>query len=141
MTQYLHRQRLMQALLFGIGVGLLVSILAAVFGIPLLWSAVLGVSIVLGIGIAGARFTSRHNPRLEAMELLPAIIAVAEGDNASRSQVETALARLEQHNIRLTVPVHALWAGQRDPAVLTAGLAEFERTLMQQALLLLDKPA
>ena len=54
--------------------------------------------------------------------LLQAIAAVAQGDDGPRESIEAALPQLEQNGWQLTAPVHRLWAGERDPAALTAGL-------------------
>jgi hypothetical protein len=46
------------------------------------------------------------------------------------------LERLEDHGFHLSTAVHALWAGQRDPAVLTAGLDATDTALIGRILAL-----
>ena len=54
--------------------------------------------------------------------LLEAIAAVARGDDGPREQIEAMLPQLEQNGWQLTDAVHRLWAGERDPEALTAGI-------------------
>ncbi len=54
--------------------------------------------------------------------LLEAIAAVARGDDGPREQIEAVLPQLEQNGWQLTDAVHRLWAGERDPEALTAGM-------------------
>ncbi|HEU4325001.1 MAG TPA: tetratricopeptide repeat protein [Roseiflexaceae bacterium] len=69
--------------------------------------------------------------------LFKAITEVAQGDDRPRAEVEIALADLNQHALGLTSIVGALWAGERDPAVLTAGLDEPYATLIRRTVALL----
>jgi hypothetical protein len=54
--------------------------------------------------------------------LLEAIAAVARGDDGPREQIEAVLPQLEEQGWQLTAAVHRLWAGERDPEALTAGI-------------------
>jgi hypothetical protein len=69
---------------------------------------------------------------------LQAITAMARGGNAPHSQIEAALSQLEAQDFHLTAAVQAIWAGQRDPAVLTAGLDDTDTKLVQRILALLS---
>lgn len=69
--------------------------------------------------------------------LLHAIAVIALGDNALCPQTEAALVQLEQRGYHLTAAAHAIWGGQRDPAVLTMGLRETDIVLVQRVLALL----
>ena len=60
--------------------------------------------------------------RREAFEPLLQGIAAAASDAGLRGQIEPVLADLEEKGWRLRDPAHRLWAGERNPAALTAGL-------------------
>jgi len=69
--------------------------------------------------------------------LLEAIAAVARGDDGPRAQIEAELPQLEENGWELTDAVHRLWAGERDPAALTAGLDDQDAALVRHILQLL----
>jgi hypothetical protein len=76
---------------------------------------------------------------MEQLEpLLHAIAAVARGDDTPRPQVEAILVQLEALGFHLAATVEAIWAGQRDPAVLTADLDATDTALAQSVLALLS---
>jgi hypothetical protein len=61
-------------------------------------------------------------------------IAAAAGDAGLRGEIEPVLARLEENGWRLRDPAHRLWAGERDPAALTAGLDDQDSALVRRIL-------
>lgn len=70
--------------------------------------------------------------------LLAAIAAVAQGDETPRAQIEALLPELEENGWKLTMPVQAIWWGQRDPGRLTAGLDPNSAALVRRILELVD---
>jgi hypothetical protein len=66
--------------------------------------------------------------------LLHGIAAVAVGDNSPRAQLEELLPNLEQRGWQLMGPVMQLWRGERDAAVLTAGIDPNSARLVQRIL-------
>ena len=70
--------------------------------------------------------------------LIQAIATVANGDDNQRAAIESVLADLEEKGWMLREPVARLWAGERDAAILTAGLEEQDATLIRQVLALLE---
>lgn len=63
-------------------------------------------------------------------------IAAAAGDAGRRGQIEPVLADLEEKGWRLRDPAHRLWAGERDPAALTAGIDSNSAQLVRRILAL-----
>ncbi len=76
-------------------------------------------------------FVSQFEP------LLQAIATVAQGDTTERDAIEEVLTDLEAQGWHLKATVQRLWAGERDAAVLTAGLDEQDRLLVVRTLELL----
>ncbi|GAB4200688.1 MAG: hypothetical protein OHK0022_22010 [Roseiflexaceae bacterium] len=70
--------------------------------------------------------------------LLQAIVAVAQGDDGPRMEVEATLAQLEQRGFHLTAAVQAIWSGQRDLATLTSNLDDTDTALIRRVLALLE---
>lgn len=66
--------------------------------------------------------------------LLAAIAAVANGDETARPEIEEVLPKLEENGWKIAAAVHALWAGERDEATLTAGLDESDTQLVRRIL-------
>lgn len=66
--------------------------------------------------------------------LLAAIAAVANGDETARPEIEELLSKLEENGWKIAAAVHALWAGERDEATLTAGLDESDTLLVKRIL-------
>ena len=66
--------------------------------------------------------------------LLQMIAAVANGDDSQRAEIEALLPQLEENGWQLADPVRRLWAGERDAAVLTAGIANNSATLVRRLL-------
>jgi hypothetical protein len=62
--------------------------------------------------------------------LLQAIATVARGDTSQREEIEQALTEFEAKGYHLKTAVQRLWAGERDTAVLTAGLDKEDTLLM-----------
>ncbi|HEU4326930.1 MAG TPA: tetratricopeptide repeat protein [Roseiflexaceae bacterium] len=79
------------------------------------------------------------DPLEQFIPLLQAIAAVAQGDNGPRTEVEAALAQLEQRGFHLTAAVQAIWSGQRERAALTAGLDDTDTALIGRVLALLEQ--
>jgi hypothetical protein len=75
---------------------------------------------------------------LQEFEPLLQGIAAAVNDESKRTEIELVLADLEQKGWRLTEPVHRIWAGERDAAVLTAGLDEQDTALIRRVLEILN---
>lgn len=75
---------------------------------------------------------------LQFSPLLEGIVAAARGDNDERREVEAALAELERRGWMLTGPVHAIWGGERDVALLTRNLDETDALLIRRLLDLLE---
>lgn len=73
--------------------------------------------------------------------LLQAIAAVAQGDETAKADILAALAQHEAKGWHLTAAVTALWAGERDPAVLTHGLDDQDASLIDAILVMLATPA
>jgi len=72
---------------------------------------------------------------------LRAIAAVArgKGGQGSKNRINRDLARLEQHNWRLTEAAHRIWDGERDAEALTAGLDSNSARLVERVLELLEE--
>jgi len=70
---------------------------------------------------------------------LEAIAAVARGVDGPRAQIEAMLPQLEENGWHLTDAVHRLWAGERDPTALTAGIDDQDAALVRHILQLLAK--
>jgi hypothetical protein len=64
-------------------------------------------------------------------------LRIALGNPQERLAVEEALAQLEQQGFMLRAPVQRLWAGAREPAVLTDGLDATDAALVQRVLALI----
>ncbi len=58
-----------------------------------------------------------------------------------RAELEPVLADLEEKGWRLRDPAHRLWAGERDPAALTAGMDDQDAALVRRILELVQRPA
>jgi len=71
--------------------------------------------------------------------LLLGIAAVAQGDDSPRAALLPLLAKLRQDGWHIDAAVHALWAGERDLARLTAGLAEADQQLLGRILQLVQE--
>lgn len=69
--------------------------------------------------------------------MLQAFATAAQGDTAQRDKIEEALAELEAQGWHLEAAVRRLWAGERDAAVLTAGLDEQDALLVLRIIELL----
>jgi tetratricopeptide (TPR) repeat protein len=69
--------------------------------------------------------------------LLQDIAAVARGDQGKREEIEARLPKLEEKGWRIAGAARRIWAGERDPEALTAGLDEQDSALVRQALELL----
>jgi hypothetical protein len=76
-----------------------------------------------------------------AYELLQGIAVVAQGDDGPREQIEAALPQLEQNGWKLTDAVRRIWAGQRDPEALTAGVDSNSAQLIRHIVDLLTPDA
>jgi tetratricopeptide (TPR) repeat protein len=63
-----------------------------------------------------------------------AIVAIAQGNTRFLSDAEAALEQWERRCYHLTAPVRAIWAGKRDPDVLTMDLSTIDAALIQQVL-------
>lgn len=87
------------------------------------------------VTLDGSSFISQVEP------LLQAIATVAQGDTAERDQLEEVLAELEAQGWHLEAAVQRLWAGERDVAVLTAGLDEQDMLLVMRIVELLAAPS
>lgn len=61
-------------------------------------------------------------------------IAAAAADASQRAKLEPVLTRLEEKGWRLRDPAHRLWAGERDPVALTAGLDAQDAALVRRIL-------
>jgi hypothetical protein len=61
-------------------------------------------------------------------------IAAAASDAGLRAEIEPVLARLEENGWRLRDPARRLWAGERDPVALTAGLDDQDTALVRRIL-------
>ncbi len=68
-------------------------------------------------------------------------IAAAAGDEGLRDDIEPALAQVEENGWMLRDAAHRIWAGERDPAALTAGLDEQDSALVRRVLDLLADPS
>ena len=62
------------------------------------------------------------------------IAAVANGDDSQRAAIEALLPQYEEKGWRLTDPARRLWAGERDVAVLTAGIDNNSAALVRRLL-------
>jgi tetratricopeptide (TPR) repeat protein len=71
--------------------------------------------------------------------LLQAVVAVAQGDDSLRPQVEAELARREQGGWHLTAAVQAILTGERDAARLTQGLDDQDTELIRRLLTMLTE--
>jgi tetratricopeptide (TPR) repeat protein len=69
--------------------------------------------------------------------LLQDITAVARGDQGKREEIEARLPKLEEKGWRIAEAARRIWAGERDPEALTAGLDEQDSALVRRALELL----
>jgi len=76
--------------------------------------------------------------RREAFEPLLKDIAAAVADASLRAQIEPVLARLEEKGWMLRDPARRLWAGERDAAVLTAGIDANSAQLIRRVLELVE---
>jgi hypothetical protein len=65
-------------------------------------------------------------------------IAAAVKDESLRTEIEPLLADLGQKGARLTEAVHCIWAGERGPEVLIAGLNELDTALIRRVLEILN---
>jgi tetratricopeptide (TPR) repeat protein len=72
----------------------------------------------------GSSFLSQFEP------LLQAIATVAQGDPSQRDEIEEMLTELEGKGWHLKAAVQRPWTGERDTAVLTAGLDEQDTLLV-----------
>lgn len=61
-------------------------------------------------------------------------IAAAAGDASLRAELEPVLANFEEKGWMLRGPAHRLWAGERDPAALTAGIDPNSAQLVRRTL-------
>lgn len=61
-------------------------------------------------------------------------IATAVSNEEARAALDTRLAGLEEKGWMLRDPAHRLWAGERDPAALTAGLDDQNSALVRRIL-------
>lgn len=71
--------------------------------------------------------------------LLQAVVAVVQGDNRPRAEVEAALANLEQGGWHLTAAVQAIWTGERNVAKLTQDLDRGSHRLVRRLLTMLTE--
>lgn len=72
--------------------------------------------------------------------LLRAVAAIAAGDTAQQLEVEEALAGLEKQGFLLREPARRIWAGERDPAALCAGLDETDAAIVARLLAMIAGP-
>ncbi len=86
------------------------------------------------LAIAQAMRAAQPDPRERFDALLRDIARVATGDAAPRQPIEAELKRLEQGGWMLREPVRRIWAGERDAAVLVAGLDEQDAALVERVL-------
>lgn len=70
-----------------------------------------------------------------------AIVARGEGDAGLRAAIEEELDAMEEDDWHLREAVHQCWQGERDPAVLTAGLDATDAALINRLLELIDAPS
>lgn len=75
---------------------------------------------------------------LAQFEPLLAAVAAAASDESQRPELETKLAELETKNWMLLAPARRIWAGERDAAMLTAGLDAQDAALVRRVLELLE---
>jgi hypothetical protein len=77
-------------------------------------------------------------PLDELSPLIQAIVTVARQSNAPtgdpRPQLDDFLENLQEQGLELAGPVRRIWAGERDAAALTDGLAEPERQVIREIL-------
>lgn len=78
--------------------------------------------------------------RRQFAPLLDAIADVARGNAADRAEIEAALRDIERKGWFFGRAIPAIWAGERDPAVLTRGLDHADTLLVQRILELLAAP-
>jgi hypothetical protein len=71
--------------------------------------------------------------------LLEAVAAVAKGNQGARPQMRDYLAHLEEQGWHLLDAVERIWAGERDPGSLTAGLDEQDAALVKRVLALIEE--
>jgi hypothetical protein len=83
--------------------------------------------------IGGAESAAEEQSSNEFDALLQAIAAAAT-DASLRGEIEPVLADLQEKGWMLPDPVHRIWAGERDPEVLTAGLDEQDAALVRRIL-------
>jgi hypothetical protein len=62
------------------------------------------------------------------------IAAVARGDQSKREEIEATLLKLEEKGWRIAEAARRIWAGERDPEALTAGLDEQDSALVRRVL-------
>jgi hypothetical protein len=70
--------------------------------------------------------------------LLQDIAAVARGDQGKREEIEARLPKLEERGWRIAGAARRIWAGERDPEALTAGIDPNSAALVRRALELLS---
>jgi hypothetical protein len=75
---------------------------------------------------------------LDEFEPLLQGIAAAVADESLRAEVEPVLADLEEKGWMLRQPAQRIWAGERDPEALTAGLDDQDSALVRRVLELLE---
>jgi len=66
--------------------------------------------------------------------LLQDIAAVARGDQGKREEIEALLPKLEEKGWRIAEAARRIWAGERDPVALAAGLDEQDSALVRRVL-------
>jgi hypothetical protein len=72
--------------------------------------------------------------------ILRGVATIARGNTQSREQVAHEIRDLETHGWMLVAPVGRIWAGDRNPIQLTAGLDERDSALVRQILKLIETP-
>jgi tetratricopeptide (TPR) repeat protein len=101
----------------------------------------LGASLVRRVLALIARAPSTVQSFLKSPEpYLRAIANIARGREGRREEIEELLTESENEGLKLSEPVHKIWAGERDEVVLTTGLSAQSAAFVNRVLEVLNQP-